>query len=86
MLAGLTFKDYIYSFVNFSAFPVNNSPNEYEAPLIIEHSSTLISEILRTLLSAGESSNVGSLIISLGLTLLVKKALNVSKDSIGSTI
>ena len=67
-------------------FPSINSPKEYEAPLMIEHLSSVIYAIFKTLLSAGQMMAVGSLGIYLGLTFLVKKALKVSKDSRGSMI
>lgn len=52
----------------------------------MEHSSILISEIFNILLSQGDNNFEGSFKIYLGFTLLVKKELKVSKESIGSTI
>ena len=53
---------------------------------MMEHLSSVISEILRTLLSAGQMMAAGSVGMGLGLTFRVKKALKVSKESRGSMI
>ena len=44
---------------------------------MMEHLSSVIYEILRTLLSAGQMMAAGSVGMDLGLTLRVKKALKV---------
>ena len=53
---------------------------------MMEHLSSVISEILRTLLSAGQMMAAGSVEMGLDLTFRVKKALKVSKESRGSMI
>jgi hypothetical protein len=53
---------------------------------MMEHESSVISDILRTLLSAGQMIAVVSVGMGLDLTLRVKKALKVSNESRGSMI